>query len=209
MKLAILGASAGVGLEAVRYALERGHDVTTLSRSIDSLPKHARLTVVQGSSLRDADVRRAVAGADTILVALGSGNSTKATTLHTDSCKVLMGVLRDTDADPPLVILTGFGAGDSWDYNSPLMKLMFTFLLKDIYRNKAEMERMVAASGRRWTIVRAGRLTNGPRTGVYRVLTKLERGMRVGAISRADTAHFMVSEAEQPKCTGLYPALSY
>jgi len=45
----------------------------------------------------------------------------------------------------------------------------------------------VKASGLDWTIVRPTLLTNGPRTGQYRVLTDLE-GLHGGRISRADCA---------------------
>jgi hypothetical protein len=41
------------------------------------------------------------------------------------------------------------------------------------------------------------------------VLGQLAPGMRVGAISRADVAHFMVTQAEQPTYLGQYPALTY
>jgi len=57
--------------------------------------------------------------------------------------------------------------------------------------------------------VRPGRLTNGTMTGHYRVLDNLVEGMRVGAISRADVAHFMVAQAENPTYLGKYPALTY
>jgi len=40
------------------------------------------------------------------------------------------------------------------------------------------------------------------------VLDRLEKGMRVGAISRADVAHFMVVQAENPSQLGKYPALT-
>jgi uncharacterized protein YbjT (DUF2867 family) len=49
MKITIIGASAGVGLEVTRLALQKGHDVTTLSRRIVPIPDHAKLTRVQGS----------------------------------------------------------------------------------------------------------------------------------------------------------------
>jgi len=40
------------------------------------------------------------------------------------------------------------------------------------------------------------------------VLDDLVKGMRVGAISRSDVAHFMVAQAERPTYIGKYPALS-
>lgn len=209
MKMSVIGASAGVGLEVVKRALQRGHAVTTLSRRVDSLPDHASLTKVRGSSTNAPDVKLAVQDAQVILVALGTGNSTKATTLYTDSSRILLAVLRELGATPPLIVLTGFGAGDSWSYNSCLMKVIFNLLLKAVYADKSAMERYVTTHYPSWEMIRPGRLTNGPMTGHYRVLRDLTPGMRVGAISRADVAHFMVAAAEHPAQLGAYPALTY
>jgi putative NADH-flavin reductase len=46
-------------------------------------------------------------------------------------------------------------------------------------------------------------------TGRYRVLDDLVKGMKVGAISRSDVAHFMVAQAEHPTYLGKYVGLSY
>ncbi|MBK9306616.1 MAG: NAD(P)H-binding protein [Nitrospira sp.] len=208
MKIAIIGASAGIGLETVRQALERGHDVTTLSRRRVSLPDQPRLTKVQGSATNQDDVRIAVEGADAILMTLGV-KSPFATTLFSDSARLLLKILGEKGSSPTLIVLTGFGAGDSWGYNSLPMKLMFTLLLKKVYADKSEQERVIAGGYPRWEIVRPGRLTNGAMTGRYRVLDQLVDGMKVGAISRADVAHFMVVQAENTTYLGKYPALTY
>jgi putative NADH-flavin reductase len=208
MKIAIVGASAGVGLEVTRLALERGHEVTVLSRRIVPLPDHAMLRRVQGSAINPSDVKAAVNGADAVLVTLGV-KSPFATTLFSDSARILLQVLQETSASPTLIVLTGFGAGDSWDYNSFPMKLMFTLLLKKAYADKSEQERLIAGAYPRWEIVRPGRLTNGTMTGRYRVLDDLVKGMKVGAISRSDVAHFMVEQAEHPTYLRKYPALTY
>ncbi|MGE0642940.1 MAG: NAD(P)-dependent oxidoreductase [Nitrospira sp.] len=208
MKITIIGASAGIGLETTRQALERGHDVTTLSRRRVSLPDHANLKRVQGSSVNPKDVRVAVDGADAILVTLGV-KSPLATTLFSDSARLLLQVLGERGVTPTLIVLTGFGTGDSWGYNSLPMKLMFTLLLKKVYADKGEQERIISRGCPRWEIVRPGRLTNGALTGRYRVLDQLVESMKVGAISRADVAHFMVAQAENPTYLGKYPALTY
>lgn len=208
MKLAVIGASAGIGLQVTRLALERGHHVTTLSRRAVLLPDHATLSRVQGSATQPQDVTAAVAGADAILVTLGV-KSPFATTLFSDSARILLQVLRDTNASPMLIVLTGFGAGDSWRYNSLPMRIFFSLLLKAVYADKGEQERLIAAGAPRWEIVRPGRLTDGPMTGRYLALEDLVEGMKVGAISRSDVAQFMVAQAEHPTHLGKYVALTY
>lgn len=89
------------------------------------------------------------------------------------------------------------------------MKILFTLLLKAVYADKSEQERVIASGYPRWEIVRPGRLTNGTMTSHYCVLDGLEEGMQVGAISRSDVAHFMVAQAEQPTYLGKYVALTY
>ncbi|MDH5741153.1 MAG: NAD(P)H-binding protein [Nitrospira sp.] len=208
MKIAIIGASAGIGLQTTRLALERGHDVTTLSRRVVSLPDHAKLKRVKGSATNPNDVRAAVEGPDAILVTLGV-KSPFTTTLFSDSARILLQVLKEKGLSPTLIVLTGFGAGDSWAYNSLPMKLLFTLLLKAVYADKSKQERLIAGGYSRWEIVRPGRLTNGAMTGHYRILDELAEGMKVGAISRADVAHFMVAQAENTTYLGKYPALTY
>lgn len=208
MKITVIGASAGVGLEITRLALEKGHEVTALSRRVVPLPDHTRLRKVQGSATNPNDVRAAVQEAEAILVTLGV-KSPFATTLFSDSARILLQTIREMGSSPALIVLTGFGAGDSWGYNSFPMKLMFTLLLKKVYEDKSEQERIIAGAYPRWEIVRPGRLTSGTMTGRYRVLDELVEGMKVGAISRADVAHFMVAQAENPTYLGKYPALTY
>lgn len=208
MNISILGASAGVGLAATRLALERGHQVTTLSRSTESLTTNASLRVVQGSALAVADVRAAALGAQAVIVALGTGNSTKATGMYEASARVLLRAIDELQTRPTLLVLTGFGAGASWNYNRWYMKLLFNLLLKDVYADKTAAENLFTSAYDRCTMVRPGRLIDGPATGHYRVLPELRRGMKVGAISRADVAHFLVTQAERPEYLGRNPALT-
>ena len=52
MNITIIGASAGVGLETVKRALERNHIVTTLSRSAIQLPENKNLISLKGNALK-------------------------------------------------------------------------------------------------------------------------------------------------------------
>ena len=209
MKITVIGASAGVGLAVVNLALALGHQVTSLSRSVASLPVHLpALRVIRGSSTVEADVATAVAGAEAILVTLGTGLDTKPTTLYSQSARVLVDVLRQRQCATPVIVLTGFGAGDSGPYNSPLMRLLFRLFLKAVYADKSAMETLIAEQLPAWCMVRPGRLTNAPGKGRYRVQPTLAKGMRVSSIAREDVAEFMVKQAEHPTYLGQYPALS-
>lgn len=208
MKISVLGASAGIGLQCARLILQKGYEAVTLSRRVVPLPDQPALKRIQGSATDAETVRRAVEGAEAVLVTLGT-KSPLPTTMFSDSSRVLLQVLKETGSSPTLLVLTGFGAGDSRKYNSFPMRILFALALKQVYLDKERQEELIAFGYPRWEIVRPGRLTNGSMTGRYRVLDTLVDGMKVGAISRADVAQFLLAQAEQPTYLGKYPALTY
>lgn len=208
MNLTIIGASAGVGLEAVKIALQRNHKVTTLSRSDITLPNNANLTILKGSATNKAELKKSVENADAVIVALGTGKSMKATTLYSDFAKLLVGVQKETNTQIPFIILTGFGAGESGTYQSFFMKLFFNLLLKDVYADKTKMEEIIANSKMKWEIVRPGILKDKSLTEKFRVETKLFKGINIGSINRADVADYLVKQAENPTALLHYASLS-
>ena len=118
MKFAVIGASAGVGLELVKQLLEHGHTVNTLSRCVGTIPNHERVHKIVGSALNEADIAQAIDGVDAILVTLGLGKSLKASGLFMQSGKAILNAIKATGAQPTLIVLTGFGAGDSMKYTA-------------------------------------------------------------------------------------------
>jgi len=108
-----------------------------------------------------------------------------------------------------LICITGIGAGDSKGHGGFFYDRIFQpLLLKTIYQDKDRQEALVRASGIDWTIVRPGFLNNGPLTGQYRVITDLT-GVTAGKISRADVAHFMLTELLANRYLGQTPLLTY
>jgi putative NADH-flavin reductase len=208
MNITIIGASAGVGLETVKRALDRNHNVTTLSRSEITLPSTTNLTMLKGSATNKDDLKKAIEKADAVIVALGTGKSMKPTTLYSDFAKLLVEVQSETNSQIPFLVVTGFGAGESGQYNRFIMKLFFKFLLKDVYADKTKMEEIISNSKIKWEIVRPGLLKDKPLTEKYRVETKLFNGINIGSINRADVADFLVKQAENPTELIKYVSLS-
>ena len=209
MNITIIGASAGVGLEAVKRALQRNHTVTTLSRSEISL-QDKNLTTLKGNATNKADLKKSIENADAVIVALGTGKSliTKATTLYSDFAKLLVEVQTETNTQVPFIVLTGFGAGDSGAYNSFITEIFFALLLKNIYKDKTKMEEIIADSKMKWEFVRPGILKDKPLTEKYRVETKLFKGINIGGINRTDVADYLVKQAENPSELYKYVSLS-
>ncbi|TQS42379.1 sugar nucleotide-binding protein [Cryptosporangium phraense] len=71
MNLTILGASGAVGVELTRQALDRGHEVTAISRHPERLPDGPRLTRVAADVLDAESIAQALAGRETVVSALG------------------------------------------------------------------------------------------------------------------------------------------
>ena len=72
MKLVVLGATGGTGLEVVRQALQRGHSVTALVRSPDRLkPFGGQIAVKLGDLLSSADLQRVIQGHDAVVSGFG------------------------------------------------------------------------------------------------------------------------------------------
>lgn len=208
MKIAIIGAGAGIGFQSVLQALEKGYIVTALSTNTDHIAHHPNLIKINGSATSPVDLKKAMKDSDVVLITVGTKNK-KATTLFSDIAKTLISVADELNFTAPVLVITGFGAGESKNYLSFFMRLVISLFLKDQYEDKTIMEKLITKSILKWEIIRPGMLTNGNLTHSYKVINKLYKGMKVGKISRADVAHFLINEAENPKMLYEYVALTY
>lgn len=209
MKITIIGASAGVGLATAKRALERGHQVTTLSRSEINLPKSKSLKALIGNALNKDDLKHSIAAADAVIIALGTGKNRKPTTLYSEFARLLLEVHKETDTQIPFIILTGFGAGKSNEFlDGIVLRLFFKYVLNKVYEDKTLMEELISKSNINWEIVRPGILKDHPLTEKYRIVNHLFKSMKIGGINREDVADFMVKQAENPSELKKYPALS-
>lgn len=208
MKITVIGASAGVGLETVKRALERGHFVTTLSRTIVTIPSGKNLIKYQGSATNKTDLLKSIENADAVIVALGTGNSTQATTLYSNFGNLLIEIQNESHLKIPFIFLTGFGAGESIRYYPFYMRMIFNLILKDVYDDKTKMEEIIAASDINWIIARPGILTNKSLTEQYKAESELYKGIKIRFISRADVADYMVKQAENPTDLKKYVSLT-
>jgi len=196
MNITIIGASGGIGLEAVKRGLNRKHTITALSRSEIKLEEKESLKMIIGDATNKADLLKAIQNTEAIIVTLGTVKNTKATTLFSDFAKLMVDINREHKIKVPFIFVTGFGAGDSKNYVSWLIKVFLKYLLKDVYADKTKMEEIITESALNWTVVRPGRLLDKELTEKYRVENKLFKGINIGGINRADVADFLIKQAE-------------
>lgn len=206
----IIGASKGIGLETTRQALEAGHTVRAFARSAAGIRiSDPKLKKVPGDALRGSEVTVAVTGMNTVIQVLGVGLGDLFRPVHlfSDATRVLVAAMQ-AQGVKRMICVTGFGAGDSRASINCLQLLPFRFFFGRAYDDKDVQERLIKDSALDWTIARPGVLTNGSRTGRYKVLKEPSQ-WRNGTISRADVADFLVKQIEDRAYLRKTPVLVY
>ena len=189
-RVVIVGASSGTGEELACRAVALGHDVTCVSRR-GSAPEGA--TVVRGDASDLEVARRAVRGADAVIVTVGGARSSR--TARTTVTLQVIEAMR-AEGVRRLVVQTSLGTGDSARRLPPPLRPVVGVLLRDPLADHEQQEAAVRASGLDWTIVRPAGLTNAAWTGEVTALAEAESGRvgpRVGPrVGRADVAAFLL-----------------
>jgi putative NADH-flavin reductase len=207
----IIGASRGIGLETVKSALEAGHSVRAMARSAQRIPvNHPDLTNVSADALDQAALKEVLKGVDAVIQTLGVSSSVeraiKPTSLFSEATRLLIQAMKQTGVKR-LIAVTGFGAGDSRNRGGCLYSFAFHLFLGRVYADKDEQEDVIQDSGLDWVIVRPVILTSGSRTGRYHVRVE-PRSWRIGFISRADVADFLVKQITDDAYLGKTPVLT-
>jgi putative NADH-flavin reductase len=196
-RLVILGATGPTGRQILVRSLGAGHRVTALVRRPDKLTERdPQFTLVVGDATDRPAVAEAIRGHDLVISALGRGQSLRSHDLMTRCMQSIVPAM-ESEGVRRLILMSAFGVGALYGDASPVMRLVFRTLLRDIYADKARSEEIVRRSSLDWTLVCPVVLTNGPSTGRY--WAGEHRRMPTRArISRADVAEFLVTQVEDP-----------
>ncbi|MEG9430675.1 NAD(P)-dependent oxidoreductase [Terriglobus sp. ADX1] len=206
MKLVVLGATGGIGVEIVRQAMERGHSITAFVRTPGQLSTLAgRIQLIQGDMMDAAELGRALEGHDGVLSAFGPRLplSNKDADLLERFATTLTSAMLQTAVRRAVIVSTAFLFKDSI---IPPTYLFGRLFFPSVVADAEAMERIVMESGLDWTLVRPPQLTDKPQTERYRV--REEHLPTFGfKIARADVANFMVqcveNHASSRKIVGL------
>lgn len=210
MRIGVIGGTRGVGRQVVREGLERGHRMVVLARDPSRLKKpHPNLTVLPGDIRSDAAVGALLEQVEAVCTTIGTRPTLRQEVrVFSEGARTVLAAMQRCGVSR-LVAVTGTGAGDSRGHGGFLYdRIVLPLVLRTIYEDKDREERLIRESDVEWTIVRPGFLTNGPRTGRYRVEVDLD-GVRSRRISRADVAHFIVEELEGGRYLRQAPLLTY
>jgi biliverdin reductase / flavin reductase len=193
MKIAVFGASGGTGEEFVRQALKTHHEITAIVRNPDALDlQNPRLRKIVGDALRPETFRDALKGQDAVVSTLGISSFRKSMQPMTFYRQSICNIITEMNTKHVCRLLCVTSTGVIHNPTAPLFyNLLIQPLLKNKYEDMQYMEEEVERSGLEWTILRPFRLTNGPRTGVYRIATNGQLD-HAGSISRADLADLLL-----------------
>jgi putative NADH-flavin reductase len=193
MRLLIIGATGGTGLQVTRQAVERGCSVTAFVRSPQKLGAlRERVTVREGDPRNVAELEKILPCQDAVISALGPPGIGPTTILRAAARSTVTAM--QTVGPDRLIVVSAAVLFDDLGFAGRVLRRT---LLRNVGVDSLEMERIVAASGLNWTIARPPRLTSGPLTGRYDV----ENGHLPGrsafaSISRADVADFLLGELQ-------------
>lgn len=201
MKLAVFGATGGVGRQLVTQGLDQGHRVTAFVRAASRLPvEHPVLTVVTVPSLTDAALLTpALRGSDAVLSAVGprGRHDGPVTSRSIETIVQAMESVKVKRIIALSAVPVGPVAPDESLVNRWVLLPLLRALLRDNYADLALMESQLRASSTDWTVFRPPRLYDSALTANYR--TTLGGNVGGGSkVSRANVAHAMLAALAQP-----------
>ncbi len=208
-RVLVIGPTGRTGQQVVAQALAAGHQVTAFARHPEKMPvTHDRLRCVKGRLPQDAALLAdATGGHDAVISALGRGMNLKSERLIQQSVPPLLAAMR-AHGVRRLVFTSAIGVGEAIRHVPLFSRLMARVMLWDLYADKAIGEDLIRQSGLDWTIVQPAQLTDGPLTGVYRAGERLTM-QGIPKISRADVAHFLLAQLDDPSSVRKTLVLAY
>ncbi len=132
----------------------------------------------------------AMRGHDAVISAIGRGKTFQSGRLIQRSVPGILGAMQASGVRR-LVFTSALGVGATYQDSPLLPKIFFNTLLRGIYADKLVGDDLIRHSRLDWTIVQPAVLTDGPLTRTYRSGEHLPMS-GMPAISRADTAHFIL-----------------
>ncbi len=198
IKVFVFGWTGKTGRHLVAQALEQGHEVTAFARNPSKLEMlHVKLRLVRGDALDPASVESAVQGQDVVLSALGARPG-QPKTVFSDGMRT---ILRAMETRRVL-------HEDAGSFVRNALLGLLGLALRGGYTGHRWQLEAIRESSIEWVAVRPVLLTNGPRTGKYRVRLECipEKGYW---ISRADVAEFMLKQLTRDEYVGRLPANAY
>ena len=209
MKLALLGATGGVGREILNQALAAGHSVTAVVRNPSKLSAEVDVVRLDLASPDGEILADALRDAEAVICAVGPNRAAQAGIVAPATAAIAHAM--DSAGVRRLVVISAAPVGVVPSTHRPhpprydpgddlLMRYLLSPLIRrlfgPVYTDLADMEDLLRDGSLDWTAIRPPRLTSGRLTRTYR--TAIDRNVRHGLfISRRDVAHLMLTVLQQ------------
>lgn len=196
-KIALFGATGQTGKHFLEASLSEGYEVIALVRNPNKLNlTHPQLSVIKGDVLNKEDVDEVVAKAD-IVVSLFGHVKGSPEWLQTNGTQNIVKSMKQHNVERIISLSGGglpFPAKDEPKFADKMIRTIMKIAVPKILNDAIAHAEVLKESGKKWVIVRGPRLTNGPKTGKYRVGWV---GVNASTkISRLDLADFILSQLE-------------
>jgi putative NADH-flavin reductase len=140
MRIAIIGASRGIGAELLKAAIEEGHEVTALVRLAKLNISNPGLKVITGDILDPSSVAAAIAGQEAICVCVGIPPTRKPVDVFSRGIQNILDAI-GKESNQKLILITGIGAGDSKGHGGFFYdRILNPLLLGSSYADKDRAE---------------------------------------------------------------------
>lgn len=162
MKVLIIGSTGGSGRAAVGSLLGAGHEVTAFVRKAGAFEGTPGVSEVVGDVMNAADVERAVASHDAVVVTLGirenalkvrlAGAGATSQQVRSQGTQHVIAAMKKHGVRR-LVVQSSYGVGPTRERLTTGWKLIFALLLKPQIADTEVQEQLVRESGLDWVLV--------------------------------------------------------
>jgi putative NADH-flavin reductase len=207
LRLAILGATGGIGGHVLSWAADAGYLVHVLARNGAAVPRRPGITVTEGDATDPDAVSAALASADAVVSALGPRGARTPHLLATAAAAVTQAMAKT--GTHRLICVSAAGAFSKEDPDQGrLVKIILPRIFAKPFADVRAMEQVIRASSLDWTLVRPTRLVNAPARGEYRIRPDYPPP-GLSKISRADVAAFLIRALTEGSYLRQSPAICW
>lgn len=194
MNLLIFGASGRTGQELVKQALQQGHQVTAFVRTRGKLKiQNGGLAIIVGDIRDETLIHTSVQGKDAVISALGASSPFKFDQAIVDGIKNIVNAMEQRGIKR-FIYMSAINVRESRPAAGLVIRILAPILLRTETAGHEAREEITRQSKLDWTIVRAGGLTNGSHTSIYRSGENIRAKGIAASISRSDVAEFMLKQ---------------
>jgi hypothetical protein len=210
MNITVFGGTGETGLQVIKKALIKGHNVTVFARTPSKIPfKNCKLTIVKGELAETDKIEKAVKGADAVISVLGPTTKTKGLviaggikriidSMEKNGVKRLIATATPSYKDPNDKFQLGFALGI----------FIIKNFLKDSYQNILETGKHISSSNLEWTLVRLPLLVSKPAKGKLNIGYTGDGKVKLISLTREDLTDFLLNQLDDKTYVRKAPAIS-